>query len=49
MTLNYDEIVGNMKNIFSRHIPASPLPVRSARGALVTDVDGKEYIDCGGG
>jgi len=35
-----------MKNIFSRHIAGQPIAIRSAKGALVTDVDGKEYIDC---
>ncbi len=28
---------------------AEPLPIRAARGALVWDCDGKEYIDCNAG
>ncbi|MCZ7357794.1 MAG: acetylornithine transaminase [Candidatus Methanoperedens sp.] len=46
MALNYDEIVGKFeKYIFSTYT-RQPLAIKKANGAVVTDVNGKEYIDC---
>src|SRR5574341_2093367 len=46
MTLDYDEIVEKFeKYIFSTYT-RQPMAIRQACGAVVTDVNGKEYIDC---
>ena len=46
MALNYDEIVGKYEKYIFRTYTRQPIAIKSAKGALVTDVDGKEYIDC---
>jgi acetylornithine/N-succinyldiaminopimelate aminotransferase len=46
MTLNYDEIVRKYEKYIFQTYTRQPLVIKSARGALVTDIDGKEYIDC---
>ena len=46
MALNYDEIVGKYEKYIFQTYTRQPIAIRSAKGALVTDVDGKEYIDC---
>lgn len=46
MTLTYDEIVGKFdKNVFNTYT-RQPIAIKKACGAVVTDVNGKEYIDC---
>src|SRR5450759_329267 len=46
MALNYDKITRkNDKYIFQTYT-REPIAIRSAKGAIVTDVNGKEYIDC---
>ncbi len=49
MALNYDEIVGKYEKYIFQTYTRQPIAIKSAKGALVTDVDGKEYIDCVGG
>ncbi len=46
MTLNYDEIVQRYDKYIFQTYTRQPIAIKSACGALVTDVDGKEYIDC---
>lgn len=46
MTLNFDEIVGKYEKYIFQTYTRQPIAIKSAKGALVTDVDGKEYIDC---
>ncbi|MDD5472540.1 MAG: acetylornithine transaminase [Candidatus Methanoperedens sp.] len=46
MQLNYDEIVGKYEKYIFQTYTRQPLAIKSARGAVVTDVNGKEYIDC---
>jgi acetylornithine/N-succinyldiaminopimelate aminotransferase len=46
MALNYDEITQKYDKYIFQTYTRQPLAIRSAKGALVTDVNGKEYIDC---
>jgi len=46
MSLNYDEIVRKYEKYIFLTYTRQPIAIKSAAGALVTDVDGKEYIDC---
>ncbi len=46
MQLNYDEIVRKYEKHIFQTYTRQPLAIKSARGAVVTDVNGKEYIDC---
>lgn len=46
MALNYDEIVHKYEKHIFQTYTRQPIAIKSAQGALVTDVDGKEYIDC---
>lgn len=46
MALNYDEIVRKYEKYIFQTYTRQPIAIKSAKGALVTDVDGKEYIDC---
>jgi len=46
MSLNYEDII----RIYEKHIfqtyTRQPIAIQIAQGAIVTDVNGKEYIDC---
>ncbi len=46
MRLNYDEIVQKYEKYIFNTYTRQPIAIKSARGAVVTDVGGKEYIDC---
>lgn len=46
MQLNYDEIVQKYEKYIFNTYTRQPIAIKSARGAIVTDVGGKEYIDC---
>lgn len=46
MQLDYDEIVQKYETYIFNTYTRQPIAIKSARGAVVTDVDGKEYIDC---
>ncbi len=46
MPLNYDEIVQKYEKYIFNTYTRQPIAIKSARGAVITDVDGKEYIDC---
>ena len=46
MALDYDEIVRKYEKYIFQTYTRQPIAIESAQGALVTDVDGKEYIDC---
>jgi len=46
MALNYDEIVGKYEKYVFQTYTRQPIAIREAHGAVVMDVDGKEYIDC---
>lgn len=46
MQLNYDEIVQKYEKYIFNTYTHQPIAIKSARGAIVTDVGGKEYIDC---
>jgi len=46
MTLNYDEITRKYDKYIFQTYTRQPIAIRSAKGALVRDVNGKEYIDC---
>jgi acetylornithine/N-succinyldiaminopimelate aminotransferase len=46
MALNYDEITRKYDTYIFQTYTRQPIAIRSAKGALVTDVNGKEYIDC---
>lgn len=46
MDLSYDEIVGKFEKYIFQTYTRQPIAIKKACGALVTDVDGKEYIDC---
>ena len=46
MALNYDEIVGKFDKYIFNTYTRQPLAIKKASGAVVTDVNGKEYIDC---
>ena len=46
MELSYDEIVGKFEKYIFQTYTRQPIAIKKACGAVVTDVDGKEYIDC---
>ena len=46
MSLNYNEIVSKYEKYIFQTYTRQPIAIKSAHGALVTDVNGKEYIDC---
>lgn len=46
MALNYDEIVRKYEKYIFQTYTRQPIAIKSAKGALVTDINGKEYIDC---
>jgi len=46
MALNYDEIVGKYEKYIFQTYTRQPIAIKEAHGAVVVDVDGKEYIDC---
>lgn len=46
MTLTYDEIVGKFDKYIFNTYTRQPIAIKKACGAVVTDVNGKEYIDC---
>ncbi len=46
MALNYDDIVGKFDKYIFNTYTRQPLAIKKAYGAVVTDVNGKEYIDC---
>ncbi|HEX7628130.1 MAG TPA: aminotransferase class III-fold pyridoxal phosphate-dependent enzyme, partial [Candidatus Methanoperedens sp.] len=46
MSLTYNEIVSKYEKYIFQTYTRQPIAIKSAQGALVTDVDGKEYIDC---
>jgi acetylornithine/N-succinyldiaminopimelate aminotransferase len=46
MTLTYDEIVGKFDKYIFYTYTRQPIAIKKACGAVVTDVNGKEYIDC---
>jgi len=46
MALNYDEITRKYDKYIFQTYTRQPIAIRSAKGALVIDVTGKEYIDC---
>lgn len=46
MTLNYDEITQKYDKYVFQTYTRQPIAIKSAKGAVVTDVNGKEYIDC---
>lgn len=46
MALNYDEIVGKYEKYVFQTYTRQPIAIKEAHGAVVMDVDGKEYIDC---
>lgn len=46
MALNYEEIVGKFEKYIFNTYTRQPIAIKSAKDAVVTDVNGKEYIDC---
>jgi acetylornithine/N-succinyldiaminopimelate aminotransferase len=46
MALNYDNIVGKFDKYIFNTYTRQPIAIKKACGAVVTDVNGKEYIDC---
>jgi len=46
MSNNYDEIVKKYEKYIFNTYTRQPIAVKKALGAVVTDVNGKEYIDC---
>ncbi len=46
MSLNYDEIVQKYEKYIFQTYTRQPIAIKKAKGAEVTDVNGKEYIDC---
>ncbi len=46
MALKYDDIVRKFENYIFDTYTRQPIAIRKASGAVVTDVNGKEYIDC---
>ncbi|MCZ7385563.1 MAG: acetylornithine transaminase [Candidatus Methanoperedens sp.] len=46
MALNYDEIVRKYEKYVFQTYTRQPIAIKKACGAVVTDVNGKEYIDC---
>ncbi|MFZ3060270.1 MAG: acetylornithine transaminase [Candidatus Methanoperedens sp.] len=46
MALNYDEIVRKYEKYVFQTYTRQPIAIKEACGAVVTDVNGKEYIDC---
>ncbi len=43
---DYNEIVRKYEKYIFNTYTRQPIAIKSARGAIVTDVNGKEYIDC---
>lgn len=46
MDLSYDDIVGKFEKYIFQTYTRQPLAIKKAHGAVVVDVNGKEYIDC---
>ncbi len=46
MAISYDEIVGKFEKYIFNTYTRQPVAIKSACGAVVTDVNGNEYIDC---
>ena len=46
MSLNYDEIVQKYEKYIFNTYTRQPVAIKEAHGAVVTDVNGKTYIDC---
>ncbi|HEY9206020.1 MAG TPA: acetylornithine transaminase [Candidatus Methanoperedens sp.] len=46
MALKYDDIVRKFDNYIFDTYTRQPIAIKKACGAVVTDVNGKEYIDC---
>lgn len=46
MALNYDDIVGKFDKYIFNTYTRQPIAIKKGYGAVVTDVNGKEYIDC---
>ncbi len=46
MSLNYDEIVRKYEKYVFQTYTRQPVAIKKAYGAVVTDINGKEYIDC---
>jgi len=46
MALNYDEIIRKYEKYVFQTYTRQPIAIKNACGAVVTDVNGKEYIDC---
>ncbi len=46
MSLNYDEIVRKYEKYIFQTYTRQPIAIKEAHGAIVIDVEGKEYIDC---
>jgi acetylornithine/N-succinyldiaminopimelate aminotransferase len=46
MALNYDEIFRKYEKYIFQTYTRQPIAIKKASGAVVTDVNGKEYIDC---
>lgn len=46
MQLNYDEIVRKYEKYIFNTYTRQPIAIKKASGAVVTDVNGKEYVDC---
>jgi acetylornithine/N-succinyldiaminopimelate aminotransferase len=46
MALNYDDIVRKFDKYIFNSYTRQPIAIKKAYGAVVTDVNGKEYIDC---
>jgi acetylornithine/N-succinyldiaminopimelate aminotransferase len=46
MELDYDEIVQKYEKYIFQTYTRQPIAIKKAIGAVVTDVNGKEYIDC---
>lgn len=46
MQFNYDAIVQKYEKYIFNTYTRQPIAIKSARSAIVTDVSGKEYIDC---
>ncbi len=46
MALDYDEIVRKYEKYIFNTYTRQPIAIKKASGAVVTDVNGKEYVDC---
>ena len=46
MAISYDEIVGKFEKYIFNTYTRQPIAIKRASGAVVIDVNGKEYIDC---